>query len=445
MKIKFSIPISSTEVSFATSARYLGEKRLFTHLSTSSCDADENTLFFALQGKRTSGDEFVEELSHRNICSLSRKHGEHILTHSSPLDALLMLAKYYKSKLTNLQKTIAITGSVGKTTTKEFLLRLLSQKWETHANEGNLNSEIGVPLTVFTASPETEMLILEFGMNHRGEIQRIAKSVLPDFGIITNIGHAHIGNLGSREAIAQEKMDICAHNADMPVLIDANEILLHDVKHKIGLFSDICIKECQDIWQFSYLGRNARIIKPSLPYDCANCMQFAIGAALALGLTEKELQNGIELCKRAPCRRKELHICGITIIDDTYNASPESMKCAISFLKETKGKRKYMVVGDMLELGEHTMKLHIELGNALANSLFDGIYLFGEYGTYTKMGLESAGYNMSSVYLFDDIQNYEGLLCALSKELKRGDVCLLKGSNASRMWRITEGLEEVYS
>ena len=104
-----------------------------------------------------------------------------------------------------------------------------------------------------------------------------------------------------------------------------------------------------------------------------------------------------------------------------------------------------MVVGDMLELGEHTMKLHIELGNALANSLFDGIYLFGEYGIYTKMGLESAGYNMSCVYLFDDIQNYEGLLCALSKELKPGDVCLLKGSNASRMWRITEGLDEGYS
>ncbi len=446
MKIRFSIPITSMEVCFATGAKFNGEKRVFTHLSTSSCDTDEETLFFALQGKRTSGEEFVKELAHKKICSVSKQSGEFIFTHSSPVDALLKLAHYYKGKLKSLQKTIAITGSVGKTTTKEFIKRILSQKWKVHANEGNYNSEIGVPLTIFTTPVDCEYLILEFGMNHSGEIQKLSNCAFPDFGVITNIGHAHIGNLGSRFAIAKEKMDICSHKTNMQVLVDANEPLLSSLKHRIQLFSDIIIQEeTQNSLMLSYKNDNYYFKMPVLPYDTRLCLLFAISVGILFGLNNEELQEGIDLCLSIPVRRKEIKLGGFKLIDDTYNASPESVDSAISFLMTQQAKRKYIVLGDMLELGEYTKELHTLVGNALAKASLDGIYLFGEFGIYTKEGLNSMGYNMNQVFLFDDTRNYEGLICALSNQLNQGDVCLLKGSNASKMWRITEGLEEVYS
>ena len=446
MKIKLSEPISSLEITFATGAKFNGEKRIFTHLSTSSCDADENTVFFALQGKRTSGEEYVRDLNQRKICSVSKQVGENIFTHSSPLVALLKLAKYYKSKLKKLKHTIAITGSVGKTTTKEFLLCILKEKWTAYANVGNLNSEIGVPLTILSTPLDCEILILEFGMNHRGEIKRLSECALPDYALITNIGHAHIGNLGSREAIASEKMDVCAVNPDIPVLVDGKEPLLSPLKNKIALARDITFhRPSHDTLDIRYREREFHLHLSPLSYDTEQCLMFALSMGIVIGTEEAVLQKGLDNCHNIPQRRKEIRINGFKIIDDTYNASPESMTAAISFMKELKARRRFAVIGDMLELGDYTRELHIELGRMLADGTFDKIYLFGEFGKYTEEGLLDGRFNQENIYLFDDIRNCEGLICALSSQLKRGDACLLKGSNGAKMWRITEGLEEIFA
>ena len=446
MKIKFSTPITSSEICFATGARYRGEKRSFTHLSTSSVDADENTIFFALDGKRTTGEEFVRELAMRNVCSVTKREEDTSFTHSAPLNALLRLASYYKGKLRALVKTIAITGSVGKTTTKEFLLRILSERWRAFANEGNYNSEIGVPLTVFTTPLDTEVLILEFGMNHRGEMERLAECVKPDLAIITNIGHAHIGNLGSREAIAEEKMKVAIHNPEMPVIIDANEPLLQLLRKKVALYKDFTFTEAEcGQSELGYQEVRCRLILPRFSYDTLSCLHFAIATGIFLELDEATLQRGVDACALVPLRRREIKIGSFRVIDDTYNASPESMMSAISYLKDIKAKRKFIVLGDMLELGEHAAHLHNALGKSLCTAPPDAVFLLGELGGYTREGLIEGGYPPESIYWLSDARNHEGMIRILSDILKKGDVCLLKGSHASRLWRITEGLEEVFS
>ena len=445
MKIKFSTPITSCEVCFATGAKYRGEKRIFTHLSTSSCDTNEETLFFALQGTKTSGEEFVRELEKRNICSVSSREGKCLFTHSSPLSALLCLASYYKGKLCSLKKTIAITGSVGKTTTKEYLLRILSTRWKTYANEGNFNSEIGVPMSILTTPIDTEMLILEFGMNHRGEMARLAECARPDFAIITSIGHAHIGNLGSREAIAEEKMKISANNPEIPILTDAREPLLEPLKKKITLYGDLKINEMENnTTEFHYHNKRYALSFPRLWEDTRSCMYFATSAGILMGLDEKELQRGVNVCASAPQRRKEITLGGFRLIDDTYNASPEAMISALSYLREINAKRKFVVLGDMQELGEFTESLHHTLGERLTECSPEAVYLFGEYGCYTREGLMERGYPTERVHCLTDTKNHEGLIRMLSDVLKEGDVCLLKGSHASKLWRVSEGLMEVF-
>ena len=445
MKVEFSIPITSSEISFATGAVYKGEKRTFTHLTTSSNDADENTIFVALQGKHTTGEDYVHALQLKKICSLSTRKGDFLFSHSSPLHALLQLARYYKTKLKNLKHTIAITGSVGKTTTKEYLYRILSKRYKTHANEGNLNSEIGVPLTIFQTPRDCETLILEFGMNHMGEIQKLASCASPDYGIITNIGHAHIGNLGTRENIAREKMKICFHNENLPVLIMGKEPLLNPLRNKIQVLSDFSITENNGVTLLSHRQDESHPLEiKSLPSDKKECLLLSCAMGMLLGLSNEELTEGIVSCYSYAGRRKIIQLGAFRLIDDTYNASPESVISAITFLQEIHAQRKFIVLGDMMELGEHTQRLHSEIGKKLSELSLDAVFLIGEFGHYTRGGLIENGYDENCIFLYEDSQNYEGIIRKLSDMLRDGDVCLLKGSNGTKMWRVTEGLEEVF-
>lgn len=449
MRIKLASPLTIDAVAKAIGSASKGAKKELNYIATSSVEADEDTLFFALDGRHTSGEEFVVSLAKRGIYSVSRKSGDYILTHQNPRAALLSLASYYKASLSSLQKTITITGSVGKTTTKELLLAILSSKWKTHATVGNLNSDIGMPLSILSAPKESEMMILEIGMNHSGEIRPLSECAEADLGIITNVGHAHIGNLGSLEGIAKEKMELCAHNPNMPVIIAKNQPLLAPLKNKIEIgkhifFTTEPLDKEKKLCKILYNGLADSIEIPSLAGEIEECLFLAITAALTLGMTPKEIEQGILSAPSLDHRRKISSISGRRIIDDTYNASPESMYAGLRYLMMCKGKRRHAVLGDMMELGEHSVKLHTALGEQLAALSPDFIYLLGNDVCHTKYALEQSGYPADRIFYFPDASCYEGLVCALSKNLSRGDVCLLKASHAIRLWRVIEGLCEVY-
>ena len=448
MKIELASPLPCESVARAIGAEHSSTAGSFSNIATSSFEADENTLFFALDGRHTSGEEFVRTLAERGIFSVTRKRGAYMLTHENPRAALLSLAAYYKSTLPSLQKTVTITGSVGKTTTKELLRSILSVKWKTHANTGNFNSDIGMPLSILSAPQDTEMLILEIGMNHKGEIRPLAECAKADLGIITNIGHAHIGNLGSLEFIAREKKDICAHKEDMPVIIPENQPLLTSLKNKIEIGKNIVFQtqphEGGKLCRLLYNETEGEIRIPDLSPEIESCLFLAVSAALTLGMKPEEIEQGVMCAPTFEHRRKEITLGGIKIIDDTYNASPESMRSGLRFLMSVKAKKRHAVLGDMLELGEYSTPLHEQLGKQLYELYPDYIYLLGEHVRHTRRILLQKGFPEERIFFYPDVKNHEGLVRTLSEKLARADACFLKASHSIKLWRVIEGLSEVY-
>ena len=208
-----------------------------TRIVTDSKDVKRGDLFLALKGERTDGELYADEAIAKGAVALSRHIGDGRITVADVKDALLRLGGAYRLRLPNLRSVIAVTGSVGKTTTKEFLAAVLAKKYRVFATEKNHNNKIGVPMTVLAAPSDTEILILETGMNHRGEIAPLSDAVRPDMALITNIGTAHIGNLGSREMIAEAKKEILVGMRGGPVLVPAEEPLLATLPHRVTVSS----------------------------------------------------------------------------------------------------------------------------------------------------------------------------------------------------------------
>ncbi|MFR7985114.1 MAG: UDP-N-acetylmuramoyl-tripeptide--D-alanyl-D-alanine ligase [Clostridia bacterium] len=365
--------------------------------------------------------------------------------------ALQELAAFYLGLL-NLKK-IAVTGSTGKTSTRDLTAYVCGEKYKTQKNTGNLNNHIGVPLTILSFEEDTQVGVLEMGMDKPGEIDLLARIVKPDVGIITNIGLAHIENLGSQEGIFQAKMELTGYFDETNVLIAARDEEFLNRERIQGPYrlvlagtdgkSDFIISHIEDFGadgiQFclEHLGEMHRFRLPIPGRHNAFNAALAVAAGLELGITMEEAARGLAKAqltdKRLTVRGKN----GIKIIDDTYNASPDSMRAAIDVLMKTRGIRNIAVLGDMFELGETSLTQHELIGRYAAQQGVQLLVAIGRDAEQIARGAEKEGLEKSFYF-----ERKEEFLEHMDSIIERGDVILVKGSRGMEMEKIVKKIME---
>ena len=426
-----------------------GEITEITKVCTDSRIADSECLFIPIKGDKFDGHDFLTDVTVNKGCKvvlsseeLSLKDTTVILCEDTK-KAMGDLARYYIKKVN--PKRIAVTGSVGKTTTKDMLASVLSNIGKTLKTDGNFNNNIGVPLTAFRLEDE-KISIFEMGMNHFGEIDYLSKIVKPEIAVITNIGYSHIENLGSQEGILKAKLEIVNGMDDNGILVlNGDDPLLYSVKDKLSkkvIYYGVKNKECDiypevvknmgDFTLFTVSGEEYRINIPG-EHNVLNAL-CAVAIGKMLGGSYDEISSGLSGFRAEGIRQNIIKKDGFTIIADCYNAAPDSMVAALKVLKEYPGKRKIAVFGSVLELGSYRDKLLYELGEKIAIMGTDMLITVTEDALAINKGAEAKGF--SSV----NIENNEKTLEYLRKIIKKDDVILIKGSRKYKMEEISEGL-----
>ncbi len=344
---------------------------------------------------------------------------------------------------------IAVTGSVGKTSTKDIIASVVSEKYKVLKTEGNMNNHIGLPFTILKLKDE-EALVVEMGMNHFGEIDYLTNIAEPNIAVITNIGTSHIGNLGSRENILKAKLEILNSKNIKNVVINNDNDLLHKWYeenknkyeiHTYGIENESNSK-AKDIYlmeqssKFTAITENEKY-EITVPVGGEHFVYNAL-CALTVGrvleLSKKEIENGI---KKFELTKKRMEISkikdNVTIINDSYNASLDSMKAALKYLKDIEGDRKIAVLGDMLELGSYAEDLHRKVGEEFNKNNIDVLVTVGELSKNINNIV-----NTKKNYHFENNKEAEVFL---NKELKQGDVALFKASNGMKFFEIIEKLK----
>lgn len=436
----------------------------FSSVATDSRAVEKNTLFIPLVGEKQNGHLFIGAALDKGASvifveqgeynskkseynSLSEKSSATFIITKNNLHALQSIATSYVKKFSGLIK-VGVTGSSGKTTTKELLVALLSQKYSVIANEGNLNSETGLPLSVFKIRKKHEIGVFEMGMNRVGEIQELANVLCPQFAVITNIGTAHIGILGSRQNIANEKKQIFSkfsgrETAFIPCNDDFCDFLSKNVNGsvvKYGTDDDI-VHFISDLGldgtSFSVNGVLMTLPIPG-SYNFMNACA-AIKVALALGVSPEQIKTGIESIKPIFGRSQVLR-GKYTIIQDCYNANPDSMEKSIEFCASLKNpERKILVLGDMLELGSDSEAEHSKIGAFVSSkNVFLTIFV-GDEMHYAFESAKKTSLNKNIMYFSGKSdETIENVTSVIEKNAIAGDLILLKASRGIGLERLTK-------
>jgi UDP-N-acetylmuramoyl-tripeptide--D-alanyl-D-alanine ligase len=430
----------------------------FSSVHIDSREVKKGGLFVALVGEVRDGHQYVEaavkagaagvlaaedRTDALGLRGITGKAGAALLTVSNTLIGLQAAAAAYIKRFPSLIK-IGITGSSGKTTTKEIAAAIISKEKNTVMNPGNLNSETGLPLAVFNIRSHHEAGVFELGMNRKGEISELAKVFKPDFALITNIGIAHIGNIGSQEAIVEEKKAIFSEftgteTALIPEQDPFRETIAKGVRGRVvfydaeqytelGGLRDLGLEGTEIVWE----GIPVRFSLPG-KHNLKNAMA-AIAIARELSLSGRAVREGLESVKPL-FGRSEIFRGRLTVIRDCYNANPDSMLEAITFCDslDWPGRRIY-VIGAMRELGLVSAEAHRRLGRLLAKSGADQVFLFGGETRDTLDVLEKAA-GKPGVFYTDTM---DILVKELRAAIQDGDLVLIKGSRSCALERLDE-------
>lgn len=436
-----------------------GEKQI-NDIVTDSRAITKASLFVPLKGENFDGHVFIKDVYDKGSIATLTMNEEVVDPRLCTIlvqdtgKALLDLGHFYRKKF-NIP-VIGITGSVGKTSTKEIIAAILSGHYKVHKTEGNYNNEIGVPLTLFKLRAEHEVAVIEMGMNHFGEIHNLSYAASPTMGVITNIGTSHIENLGSREGILKAKLEILDGMTEDGKLIVCgdNDLLGKLSPQKVdvvfyGFTADKPYKAEHIVSEGEYT--RAHITTPSASYEIeikslGEHMIYNVLAGIAVaencGLTEEEIKRGLQTY--APTKMR-MHITkgmnNMTLIDDTYNASPESMKAALKVLKDFDSKgRKVAVLGDMLEQGEFAQVLHESVGEAAAQLGIDLLCAVGPLARHIYEGAKKVG-NITVIYY----ETKEAWMQNKDQFLQAEDTILFKASRGMHFEEMLEGLGKVKS
>ena len=436
------------EIALAVGGKLYGDENAIVNtVTTDSRKVTGKALFVALKGEKFDGADFLGELDGKISASISHRFEEvayPLIVVEDTVEALGKLARYYVSEKASPKLKVSLTGSVGKTTTKEMTSAVLSEKYNTYRTQGNLNNHIGVPLTLLSLESEHEALVCEMGMNHKGELLYLTSLVPSDIAIITNIGHSHIENLGSREGIRDAKLEITKGvKSGGTLIVNGDEPLLDNITFD-GRIVRVGLKEGLDVWaedismsdtQVEYtlhaFGKSDRVVLPCTGKHNVVDSLFAVATGLLEGISLDSIKSGLLNYKSVGLRQKIYEKSGVTVIADCYNAGIESMSAAISMLSELKceGKR-IAVLADMLELGEISGDAHSLIGEKCAEGKLDLLFTYGENAKNIHKKASSLGV---ASYHFD---TKEALAKSLTENLSTGDTVLFKGSRGMRLEEI---------
>ena len=403
-------------------------------------------MYVAIKGEKFDGNDFYKDAINKGAvaCLMSKEPDEKIgsiVLVENTVKAIQQIAAYKRSQVDI--PVVAVTGSVGKTSTKDIVAAVMSQKYKVLKTQGNLNNDIGLPFTLLRLHDENA-IVVEMGMNHFGEISLLTSIAKPTLAIITNIGTAHIGNLGSRENILKAKLEILEGLQGNSVIINNDNDLLSDwaeknkekyniitygINNKNSKYVAEDIHSYEDRSEYRIDGKEVVVPVGGEHFVLNSLCAIAVGRYFDIPMAKiTEGISGFELTKgRMEIEKAK---CGASIINDTYNANYDSMKAAIEYLEKIEGKRKIAVLGDMKELGEYSESLHRKVGEEVKD--IDILITIGELAKCIE---ETA--DVREMLHFD---NNESALEYLKKIMKKDDIILLKASNSMNFKEIVASL-----
>ncbi|MBQ7739789.1 MAG: UDP-N-acetylmuramoyl-tripeptide--D-alanyl-D-alanine ligase [Eubacterium sp.] len=443
----------------AINAKCDNEKDIvITGVSTDTRTIKQGDLFIALVGEKFDGHSYIDVAVKNGaaavVCSRSVEADVPVLIVEDTLKALQGIAEYY---LTTLDvKVVGVTGSNGKTTTRDMTAAVLSTKYKVYSTAKNFNNEIGLPKSVLELDDSYDIAVLEMGMNHFGEISSLTKVAKPDVAIITNIGKAHIGNLGSQENILKAKLEILEGlKKDGVLVLNGDDKFLFGAytegikKHFVGVSADnlelraVNIKSTEDKTEFSvvYDGKKYDGSIPVLGVHNVLDSLLAIYTGLRFGVDIDSAFRALGGYKSVGMRCESEAIGGITLVKDYYNSSPDSSRVALQTLGDfAKGKRKIALLGEMLELGDYSKAEHENLGKMCVKNEIDYAFFIGADFDSFKKGMPE------NSQAFSDNQREKMIkaVCDYYKNgnIKEGDAVLIKGSRGMKMEEVYTALKE---
>ena len=394
MRIKLGVSLMLSEI-----ASMVGEEKPsidteITHVSTDTRELFSGDLFIVQSG----GEIYIDDAMKTGAVLLSKRN------------FLLEFARKYIQNLPYILYRIGITGSVGKTTTKEMLKSILKKGFKVHANEGNFNNHIGMPMSILSAPPDTEILIMEMGMNHIGEIKALSECLRPNIAVITNIGTSHIGNLGSRENIARAKLEILNGMDSGVLFVPYDEPLLNGQVGAIKVYTE----------SSKAMERN---------------MSMAVSVAEYIGIIKPELSYiSTDNIRQKMFFKKNHHF-----LTDCYNSSYESVIALIEDAKEEKRYPKHaLVLGDILELGEYCKDIHYRVGKLVKPRDFEHLFLFGDYAKFIYQGALENLFDKDKIFINSDLQRPDITAEQIKANCDENELILMKASHGVRLERILD-------
>ena len=439
-------------------AQRLADGQDITLVTTDSREVIPGCVFVAFPGEHFDGHDFAARALEAGAAWVVLNHPvegvpeEKTILCPDSYQAMMQMGANYRAQFA--PKVVGVTGSVGKTTTKEFCAVALSGLGQTIKTEGNQNNELGLPRTLFQIDAGTRYAVVEMGMNHAGEISRLSRCARPDVGVITCIGLSHIGNLGSQENICKAKLEICDGMPEgAPLVLNYDDPFLRKAElpaHVRPVWYSMTSQEAdvyasairQENDGMSFLLDDAEngcfmVHIPALGrHNVANALA-AYCAASQLGLTPKEAIRLMKEFRQTGMRQQMMDSHGVRIIQDCYNANPNSMQAALEMFKEYPCKRRFAVLADMLELGDQARAAHEELGRLVARSNIDLLMTYGELARRTATVAAAKG--VRTIHA----NNYEEIAGFLAKAAQPGDAVLFKGSRAMALENAVERMKEL--
>lgn len=430
------------------------KEKTVADITTDSRKAGKDSLFIAIRGEKVDAHRYIPAVFEQGalcvVCEQAPKHpaGAYILVEST-LQAIRDIAEFYRKQLD--MKVVGITGSVGKTSTKEMIASVLSEKYRVLKTLGNFNNELGLPLTVFRLREEDEIAVLEMGISNFGEMHRLSKIARPDICVITNIGQCHLEFLGDRDGVLRAKSEIFDYMAEDGIIIlngdDDKLATLHGVKGItpvfFGIDSDRKI-HAENIHSLGLKGIACTICTgqetfdvtiPAPGYHMVYNALAGTAVGLSLGMTPEEIKRGIEKLETLSGRFHIIETGDYTVVDDCYNANPVSMKASLRVLHDALG-RKVAILGDMGELGEKERQLHEEVGTEAGKQDIQLLICVGALSEHMVKAAKETNPQMKAVHM----DTLEEALEEIPGLLQKGDTILVKASHFMHFEKIVEAL-----
>ena len=437
-------------------------------LCTDSREADENTAFFALVGERVNGHDYIPAaISAGCRCIISQ---EPVSPEVTGENVALIAVKDSEMALSYMASTqlegrsypvVAVTGSVGKTTTKDMIASVIQEGKKTYVSSGNHNSVIGMPLSAMEIPEDCECAVLEMGMSDFGEIERMSLAAEPDIAVITNIGTSHMEALGDRRGICRAKLEVlCGLKKGGYLILNGDEPLLANISGRS--YHTLYVSLTRP--NADFFAQNIRVELGGTYFDVVHkgttypdfyipvsgrhnvwAALYAFAVGTLQGLSPEQIKNGFAHFRPADMRQAITNFDGMTLIEDCYNAAPESMRAAIDVLCECAPQncRRIAVLGDMLELGKDSIKLHRAVGEYLQKRGVDLLVAVGNGGVEIAQGAVEAGMNPAKTLLFIDRDNVSDIAKCLRSHLTQRDTILFKASRGVRLERVIQALKEM--